>query len=337
MSQTPKLTTRFTQTYDVKHPIVAAGMAFVTLSPRLPVAVSNAGALGSFAAGILPIEVIRENIRAIRQQTSKPLNLNIITLFSSNEHIDLCIEEQVDIVSFNWRHPKRTWIKRLHDAGIKVWEQVGTPDAAKRAVDDGVELIIAQGAEAGGHCYGVLPVFVAVPAIVDAVDDTMVLAAGGIADGRGLAAALSLGADGVWVGTRLIATEEADVADEYKASVVNAGPTDTRLTSMFGSDMPEFNPMRVIANRIVKEWDSCQDKITQHAREEVVGNMPFMGNEIQRKKFSSLMPVRGSTGDFEQMALPAGQGLNSIKEILPAAEVINRMISEAAEMHHKQR
>ena len=130
----------------------------------MTVAVSDAGALGSFAAGLLPVDVIRKNIRDIRRLTDKPLNLNIITPFGNDEHIDLCIEEHVDIVSFHWLHPDKNWIKRLNDAGIKVWEQVGTPDAARLALDDDVDLIIAQGAEAGGHCRGTFPTFVAVPA-----------------------------------------------------------------------------------------------------------------------------------------------------------------------------
>ena len=276
--------------------------------------------------------MIRKNIRDIRRLTDKPLNLNIITPFGNDEHIDLCIEEHVDIVSFHWLHPDKNWIKRLNDAGIKVWEQVGTPDAARLALDDDVDLIIAQGAEAGGHCRGTFPTFVAVPAIVDAANGALVLAAGGISDGRGLAAALSLGADGAWVGTRFAATEEADIADEFKAMVVHAGLADTSLTSMFGSEMPEFNPMRVIANRIVRDWDTRQDEITQQARQEVVGVMPFLGNEIRIKKFSSLIPVKGSTGDFEQMALPAGQGLQVIRDILPTAEVVERMMSEAVDI-----
>lgn len=329
LTKSATLPTRFTERYGVKYPIAAAGMAFVTLTPRLPVAVAEAGALGSFAAGILPVEVVRQNVQAIRQQTDKLLNVNIITLFGSDEHIDMCIDEQVDIVSFHWQHPKKEWISRLQEAGINVWEQVGNADAARRALDDGIELIIAQGSEAGGHCYGHLPTFVAVPSIVDAADGALVLAAGGISDGRGLAAALALGADGAWVGTRLLATEESEVADQYKNMVVDAQATDTTLTSMFGSDLPEFNPMRVISNRIVTDWHHRQSEISEQQMQEVVGSMDFLGQEMELKKFASLMPIQGSEGDFEQMALPVGQGLGVIHDILPAQKVIEQMMSEA--------
>ncbi len=328
--------TRFSEVYGISHPVAAAGMAFVTLSPALPVAVCEAGALGSFAAGVLPIELIRQNIRAIRGQTIKPININLITLFASDAHIDMCIEERVDVVSFHWRHPSKEWIDRLQAAGIKVWEQVGTADATKLALDDGVDLIIAQGSEAGGHCYGVLPTFVAVPAIVDVADGALVLAAGGIVDGRGLAAALALGADGVSVGTRLLATVESDVDEDYKARVCKAGSTDTILSSMFGQEMPDFNPMRVLSNKVVQDWHDRQDEISDADREQVVGHMALAGQELELKKFSSLMPVRGTTGDLDQMALPVGQGLSGIHDVLPAAMVIEDMVSEAIEIMHRQ-
>ena len=134
----------------------------------------------------------------------------------------MCAEERVPVVSFHWGHPSRDFLKRLHDAGIKVWEQVGSVDAAREAVDSGIDLIIAQGSEAGGHNYGSLPTFVLVPSIIEAVAPTPVLAAGGITNGRQLAAALALGADGVSIGTRFIASEEAFAHPEYKQRLVEA-------------------------------------------------------------------------------------------------------------------
>jgi NAD(P)H-dependent flavin oxidoreductase YrpB (nitropropane dioxygenase family) len=113
------------------------------------------------------------------------------------------------VVSFHWGHPPQEYVARLHDAGIKVWEQVGSVDAAKESVDSGIDLIIAQGSEAGGHNYGSLPTFVLVPSILEAIAPTSVLAAGGVATGRQLAAALVLGADGVSIGTRFVASQEA--------------------------------------------------------------------------------------------------------------------------------
>ncbi|MBI2969167.1 MAG: nitronate monooxygenase [Gammaproteobacteria bacterium] len=320
--------TRFTERYGLVHPIAAAGMAFVTMSPALAVAVAEAGAMGAFAAGILPPDLVRENLRAIRARTDSPLHLNLITPFATEKHIDLCIDERPEVVSFHWQHPPLTWLSRLHAAGIEVWEQVGSPGAARQALDDGIDLIIAQGSEAGGHCRGELPTFVATPAIIDAAEGALVLAAGGIVDGRGLAAALALGADGAWVGTRLVATIEADVAPEYKRRIVDAAAGDTVLTSMFGEDRPDFNPMRVLRNGLVREFETA-GAAGGAGEKPVVGHTTIAGQSLPIRRFSSLIPVRDATGDFEQMALPAGEGVGGVREILAARQVIEEMIDEA--------
>ncbi len=324
--------TRLTDRYALAHPIACAGMAFVTLSPRLPVAVCEAGALGAFAAGPFPPDFIRANLTAIAEQTGAPLNLNFITPFITDEHIELAVELQPAVVSFHWALPPQTWIDRLHTAGIDVWHQVGNVDDARRAVDRGVDAVITQGLEAGGHCYGQLPLFVLLPAVIDTVaKDILVLAAGGVADGRAMAGALALGADGVIVGTRLMATPEADIADEYKQRIVAAGAQDTVLSSMFGRDMPDFNPMRLIRNELVNEWHERIDAIDAMVDQEqpVIGAMELGGQPMEMRRFSSLLPVAGATGDFEQMPLTAGQGLGAIHEILPAARVIEDLAADA--------
>lgn len=324
--------TRLTDRYALAHPIACAGMAFVTLSPRLPVAVCEAGALGAFAAGPFPPDFIRANLTAIAAQTSAPLNLNFITPFITEAHIELAAELQPAVVSFHWALPGQNWIDRLHAAGVDVWHQVGSVADAQRAIDRGVDGIVAQGLEAGGHCYGKLPLFVLLPAVIDAVtNNALVLAAGGIADGRALAGALALGADGAVVGTRLMATPEADIADEYKQRLVAAGAQDTVLSAMFGRDMPDFNPMRLIRNELVSEWHDRVEAIDAMGDQEqpVIGNMQLGDQVMEMRRFSSLLPVAGATGDFDQMPLTAGQGLGAIHEILPAARVIEDMAAEA--------
>lgn len=326
------LSTRFTAAYGITHPIAAAGMAFVTLTPTLPVAVSRAGALGAFAAGILPLPEIRNQLRSIRAQVQAPLHLNLITPFATEAHIDLCVGEGVNIVSFHWGHPPAGWRSRLRSGGIRIWEQVGSEEEARRAVDEGADLLIAQGMEAGGHCRSRLPTFVCTPAIVDAAQGTLVLAAGGIVDGRGLAAALALGADGAWIGTRFVASTEADVAPEYKAALVRAGAGDTVLTSRYGRDRPTFNPMRVLRNRLVAEdgGGAVEDAAPEDGS--VIGHTVIAGQAIPLKRFASLVPVTGTTGDFGQMALPAGQGVGAVRDIPPARKIIERMVEEAAEI-----
>jgi NAD(P)H-dependent flavin oxidoreductase YrpB (nitropropane dioxygenase family) len=140
-----RIKTRFTREYRVEHPIALAGMAFVGTAPNLAIAVCEAGGVGSIGVGPLPGESIRKLIREVRSATDRPLNANFITFLATEQQIEVCIEEAVAIVSFHWGHPPREVISRLHTAGIKVWEQVGSPETAKEAVELGIDLIIAQG------------------------------------------------------------------------------------------------------------------------------------------------------------------------------------------------
>ncbi|HEX7239671.1 MAG TPA: nitronate monooxygenase [Longimicrobiaceae bacterium] len=327
------LRTRLTEAYDVEHPFVAAGMAFVGTPPDLAIAVCRAGGIGSLAIGPLPPEAARSLIRAVRAETDRPLNVNFITRLATEEHLRVCVEERVPVVSFHWGHPPRSWIDLLHGAGVRVWEQVGSVEAARLAAGDGVDLLIAQGSEAGGHNFGTLPTFVLLPAVVDAVAPTLVLAAGGISDGRQVAAALALGADGVWVGTRLVASEEAFAHPEYKRRLVEAEGTDARLTPIFGPEMPHFNPMRVLENRVVREYAGREDEVPPDTSgEPVIGSTVFMGQEVALRRFTSWVPVPTTTGDLEEMPLLAGQGVGAVGEVRPAGEIVREMVEDAAEI-----
>jgi enoyl-[acyl-carrier protein] reductase II len=325
------LTTRFTQEYGLRTPIAQAGMAFVGSTPELAIAVCRAGGLGSIGVGLMPAPVLTDTIKAIVAATDAAFNVNFITVFAEKSHIDAVCEAEVPVASFHWGHPDRAWIDQLHSAGTRVFEQVGSVEDARRAVDDGVDVVVAQGSEAGGHNYGRLPTFALVPLVVDAAAPALVLASGGIADGRGLAAALMLGADGVWVGTRLAATTESAAHEGYKFRLVGAAGTDTELTAMFGREMPQFNPMRVLRNQVVREWaDRVAEIPTDTSGEPVIGRMDLMGQLIEMHKFSNLVPMRDLTdGDMEEMALLAGQGVGLVRAIEPAAEVINQMTAQA--------
>jgi enoyl-[acyl-carrier protein] reductase II len=325
------ISTRLTSIYGVEYPFAAAGMAFVGTAPNLAAAVCRAGGIGSIAVGPVPAEAVRALVRAVRAETDRPLNINFITFLTRDDQIQVCIEEQVPIVSFHWGHPPRTFLDILHEAGIKVWEQVGSVADAKRAVDDGIDLIVAQGSEAGGHNYSTLPTFVLVPAIVDTVTPTLVLAAGGITNGRQVAAALALGADGVWVGTRLVASVEAFAHDSYKRRLVEADGTETCLTSIFGPEMAHFNPMRVIENRVVREFSGHEDLIPKSTESEpVIGKTSLLGQEMTLRRFSNFVPMPTTEGDLEEMPLLAGQGIGLIRDIKPAGEIVHEMMTEAA-------
>jgi len=331
VSGTPSIRTRFTEAYGLRHPFAAAGLAFAGMTPEFVIAVCKAGGLGAYGVGLTPPPVLGEAVAAVRAQTDAPFNLNFITIFATDDHIAFCEEARPAVASFHWGHPSRAWIDRLHGAGVKVWEQVGSADAAKRAVDDGVDLIVAQGSEAGGHNYAALPTFANTPEIVDACDGALVLASGGVSDGRGVAAALALGADGVWVGSRLVATDEANVPTAYKERIVSAGGADTALTSIFGREIEGFNPMRVLRNAIVEEWRDREDEAPVDLSDQpAVGEMTLMGQSAPLKRFSNLVPMADATGDFDQMPLLMGEGVGSIGDIVPVEQAVETMMADAA-------
>jgi NAD(P)H-dependent flavin oxidoreductase YrpB (nitropropane dioxygenase family) len=326
------ITNRFTRAYGIDHPIAAAGMAFAGMAPGFTIASANAGILGSFAGvGLMPPDILRRMLTEVFAGTSKPFHVNFITIFTTDAHIQLCIDMKVRVVSFHWGSPKAEWVNSLHAAGIKVWEQVGSVEAAKEAVAHGVDCVVAQGSEAGGHNYGALPTFVLVPAVRDAIGDVMLLASGGIADGRGLAAALALGADGAWVGTRLVATVEAHVHENYKARLVAARGVDTVKTRIFGKHHPDFNPIRVLKNRVVEQWHARLDEVpSDNAAEAIVGSMDMFGVKTELRKFTNLVPMPSAEGDFDELPLLAGQGVGLIDAVKPMREVVEQMVSDAA-------
>ena len=207
--------TRMTARFGCRHPFASAGMAFAGGTPDLALAVCAGGGIGAVGAGLTPAEQLRSIIRKVRAGTDAAFNVNLIACLDNDSRIRVCAEEKVPVASFHWGHPSPEHLRLLRDAGVSVWEQVGDVEAAKRAVDDGIEVVVAQGWEAGGHNYRGLTTMVLVPQVLDAVSPALVLAAGGIADGRGVAGALAFGADGVWVGTRLVATTEAAVHPEH--------------------------------------------------------------------------------------------------------------------------
>jgi NAD(P)H-dependent flavin oxidoreductase YrpB (nitropropane dioxygenase family) len=325
-----EIETRFTRDYGVKYPIALAPMAFVGTAPDLAIAMCKAGGVGSLAVGPLPAAAVRGLIKAVKAATDGPLNVNFITILANEAQIRACVDKSVSVVSFHWGHPPQEYVARLHDAGIKVWEQVGSVDAAKESVDSGIDLIIAQGSEAGGHNYGSLPTFVLVPSILEAIAPTSVLAAGGVATGRQLAAALVLGADGVSIGTRFVASQEAFAHAEYKRLVEAAG-TQTRLSSVYGPDMPQFNPMRVLDVGLAHEFAGREDSAPKDLESQpIIATMTLAGEEVPLHRFSSFVPTPATEGQVDELPFLAGQGVGLVHEVASVTAIIERMMTEAA-------
>lgn len=340
MGTTPSIATRFTRQYAVPHPFACAGMAFAGMTPDLTIAVCRAGGIGALGVGFTPPELLRAYIRTIRAATDAPFNVNFITCFDNDAQVRVCAEERVPIVSWHWGHPSAANLALLREAGVAYWEQVGTADDARRAVDAGAELVVAQGYEAGGHNYQGLPgqagmpTFVLLPSIVDAVGgQAMVLAAGGISDGRGVAGALALGADGVWVGTRMVATVEAAVHEEHKRRIVAARGEDTVFSSIFGPEWPHFNPMRLQKNRVVEEWNHRLAEVPQERSGlPLVGQTVLYGQPMPMNKFNVILPTPETQADWEEMPWLMGQGAGLVHDIKPAGEVVATMMQDARDI-----
>jgi len=231
------MSTAFTEEYELDIPVASAGMAFVARA-KLVAAVSAAGGMGVLGGTAMPPALLEQEIAAVRAATDRCFGVNFIARFCQPEHIALCANLRVPIVSFFWDNPERAWVDELHAAGTRVWMQVGSVDEAVGAVEMGADLVIAQGIEAGGHNRSTAATFCLVPAVVDMIAPVPVLAAGGIADGRGVVAAVALGADGAWIGTRFLASVEADAHRDYKARLVDACVDATARHWVFGLDFP---------------------------------------------------------------------------------------------------
>src|SRR5215831_14939829 len=207
--------TDFCDLLGIEHPIVAAPMGPDLTGPEFVAAVSNAGGLGILQAQFCPPPVFREEIYRVRALAAKPFGVNLLLHFPVEDQVAVCLEERVPVLSLFWGDPT-PYVERAHAAGTKVFHQVGSVSEAQRAAAAGVDVIIAQGAEAGGHVAGDVSSLALVPRIVDAVTPRPVAAAGGIGDTRGVVAVLALGAQAAVLGTRFLASTESRAHPQYK-------------------------------------------------------------------------------------------------------------------------
>ncbi len=322
--------TRVTEQYGLDLPFIGAGMALIALPPLVS-AVSNAGGLGVLGAALTSPDGLRDMIRATRTMTPRPFGVDFVAHFWEEAHTEVCLEERVPVVVFFWCLPS-TLVPQLHAGGARVWIQVGSVLEAREAVRAGADAVVVQGSEAGGHNRGAAATFSLVPAVVDAIAPVPVIAAGGIADGRGVAAALALGADAVWVGTRLVASREAHAHDEYKRRILAATEADTVRTTMFGPEWPGAQT-RVLRNRVVSEWASREDEIPPLSDPpQLIGRTLVGGQEVPMPKFSVLLPTLDTTGDFEEMCLLSGESAGLVRDIRPAGEIVLGSMEEARQI-----
>lgn len=239
--------TGFCDLLGIEHPIVAAPRGPDLTGPEFVAAVSNAGGLGILQAQFCPPPVFREEIRRVWALTAKPFGVNLLLHFPVEDQVAICLEERVPVLSLFWGDPT-PYVGQAHAAGVKVFHQVGSVADARRAASAGVDVIIAQGVEAGGHVAGKVSTLALVPRVVDAVAPRPVAAAVGIADARGVVAVLALGAQAAVLGTCFLASAEVHAHPHYKQKVLEAGKEDTVRTSLFGHGWPNA-PHRTLRRR----------------------------------------------------------------------------------------
>jgi len=339
------LNTRLTREYGVRHPFVSAGMGFVAYPP-LVTAVSNAGGIGVLGNAIEPPPSTEQLIRMIGAGTSGSFGVDFIndtTAFgpaTTDAHIDVCVAEGVKLVVFHQNVPPRAWVDRLHAAGCKVWQQAGSVELAVDAVAAGVDAIVAQGKSAGGHNRSVTPTIPLLRRVIQAVHPVMVLASGGIATGADVALALLNGAEGVWVGTRMVATTEAFAHPDYKRRLLEAHGRATAVTTAFGPEYPNV-PYRVLRTDLVKRVAGHEDEIPPpQPTDPPIGQtvlFPFtLRVPYTMPPFSAVVPTPDTTGTFDDMGFPAGEeSVRKLKDVRPAAEIIDEMMNEAREILHE--
>jgi NAD(P)H-dependent flavin oxidoreductase YrpB (nitropropane dioxygenase family) len=322
------LTTELCRQLDVSLPIWNAGMGGGLAGPALAAAVSNAGGLGVLGMGGLPVPLIREQIRELRALTRSPFGVNIIMpLMGDDAPIECCLEERVPVLVLFWGDPG-PYVERAHAAGTRVVAQVGSVDEAKAVAAAGVDVVMIQGIEAGGHVRSTTSLSILLPATVDAVRPLPVVAAGGIADGRGVAAALALGAQAVSLGTRFLCSDESRAA--YKERVVAASAEDTYYTKLFDIEWPDA-AHRVLRNKIVEDWEAAGSPASgqRPGEGEIAGRMPIGGQIVELPRYSVFMPMEGFEGNLDASALYCGESCSLISDVRPAAEIVRTLAADA--------
>ena len=325
------LQTKICELLGIELPIISAGMGAVALS-NLAGAVSHAGGLGIIGLAGLHTAAIHEEIAAARKITKKPIGVNLLIPFLRPGMAEAVADEPIQAVTFFWGTPAEyaDSIRRLQAAGIKVIWQCGSANEARAAADAGVDAIMAQGVEAGGHVRGIVTTLALVPEVRDAIGDLPMVAAGGLADGRGLAAVLALGADGAVFGTRFLASTESAAHREYKQAVLGARAEDTLHTTLFDIGWPDA-AHRVIRTATVAQWEHAGQPPSgkRPGEGEPAGVMRREGMELPLVRYSVTPPADYIEGDIAGLAFYAGQSCGLVREILPAAEIVRRIANEA--------
>ncbi|MGH6769766.1 MAG: NAD(P)H-dependent flavin oxidoreductase [Xanthobacteraceae bacterium] len=307
----------------VEHPIALGGMGSV-YSPDLVAAVSNAGGFGAMGCHHMNAQQVRDSIGLLRDRTNKPFALNFLIFDIKEDTFATALELRPAAIAFAWPRPDqdiKAYVARAHDAGCKVTFMANGVPEAVRAAEARADVIVAQGTEGGGH-VGWVASMVITPMVVDAVAPIPVLAAGGIADGRGLAAAIALGADGVLLGTRFLASVESPLHPNFKQAIVDSDGHDTAL-----SEIPDIAAGKV--------WPGAMSRSKRNGFIERWAGREWALRQQQAQALAAIQAAR-KAGDIHEAPLSMGQDAGLIHDIPPAAEIVRRIAAEAEEILAKR-
>jgi nitronate monooxygenase len=314
------VTTPLCELLGIERPIVQAPMSDIV---PLAAAVSNAGALGmvtlTWSADTAAV------VREVAALTSRPFGGNFVLTSDHHHSLDQALEAGLRIASFFMGDPAG-YVEQVHDAGGIVLHTVGTAEEARRAVASGVDVIVAQGWEAGGHVWGTIATLPLIPAVVDAVAPVPVIAAGGIGDGRGVAAVLALGAQAAWLGTRFLLADEMPIHEDYWRRLIAAAETDPmRYPNLYSAGWPD-SPHRALRNSTGDTWEA--------AGRPPLAQRPGVGDVIAHLasgeaivRYEPAPPMAGTTGDIEALSMWAGQSVGLMKQRQPAADIVAELTS----------
>ena len=302
--------TRICDLLGIRYPIIQGGMAWVS-DAALAAAVSEAGGLGIIAAGNAPADWVENEIIKAKEITDKPFGVNIMLLSPYvDDVVDVVVKHKVKVITTGAGSPGK-YMDRFKEIGAKVIPVVASVALAKRMEKEGADAVVAEGMESGGH-IGELTTMALVPQVVDAVD-VPVIAAGGIADGRGFVAALALGAEGVQMGTRFVASVECTIAEAYKKVIVEAKDRDTVITGRTTG-----HPVRIIKNKLAREFMKLE-------------NSGATKEELEKFGEGKLR-IAAREGDVKNGSVMAGQIAGLINDIKPVSEIISDIMEEAKEV-----
>lgn len=316
---TPLASTRFTELVGCELPIQQAPIGFPSAEPELPLAVARAGGHGMLAAVMMAAAELRDRLGRLNEQTSA-YGVNFIQPLATQEALEVAAEH-APLVELYLGEPVPDLVARFHEGGAIVSRQVISAAEARAAQEEGCDMIVARAIEAGGRTKGGIGLIPLLDSVLEAVE-IPVVASGGIATGRGVAAALAAGADGVRMGTRFLAAEEARIHPDFLEALLAAGADDTVLTEEFSVGAP-VSPHRVLRSALEE---------AQRFQGEVVGEMHVAGERVELPRFSAHNPAADATGHVPAMALYAGQSVGAVREVRPAGEIVRTLADDAARL-----